>query len=187
MCCRGGSLVSKPFNLPFVLPNYCPAHSLATPSALASHAHSQLSEAQALAGYSAGEMADLVQQLAEARAERGEAAAKLAEAREEVSHLRSGEGWRGWMWCGGWGRSPAPRAAGMLSRAGVEKSAVARTAGCCLAACRRRQIARLLSPALLPPGPDGELRARIERLEKDVVIQRNRADVNSLFKEEHDR
>lgn len=78
--------------LPLVLPNYCPAHSLATPSALASHAHSQLSEAQALAGYSAGEMADLVQQLAEARAERGEAAAKLAEAREEVTHLRSGKG-----------------------------------------------------------------------------------------------
>lgn len=51
----------------------------------------QLSEAQALAGYSAGEMAELVQQLAEARAERGEAAAKLAEAREEVSRLRSGE------------------------------------------------------------------------------------------------
>lgn len=64
---------------------------------------------------------------------------------------------------------------------------VARTVGCCLAACRRRQTARLLSPALLPPGPDGELRARIEHLEKDVVIQRNRADVNALFKEEHDR
>ena len=55
----------------------------------------QLSEAQARAGYSAGEMAELVQQLAEARAERGEAAAKLAEAREEVARLRSGEA------CGG--------------------------------------------------------------------------------------
>lgn len=50
----------------------------------------QLAEAQALAGYSAGEMAGLVQQLAEAQGERGEAAAKLAEAREEVARLRSG-------------------------------------------------------------------------------------------------
>lgn len=38
-----------------------------------------------------------------------------------------------------------------------------------------------------PPGPDGELRAAVERLERDLVVQRNRADVNSLFKEEHDR
>lgn len=36
-------------------------------------------------------------------------------------------------------------------------------------------------------GPDGELRSRIERLEKEAVIQRNRAEVNALFKEEHDR
>lgn len=36
-------------------------------------------------------------------------------------------------------------------------------------------------------GPDGELRARIERLEREVTVQRNRADVNQLFKEEHDR
>ncbi len=76
---------------------------LQTPPALPPAA--QLSEAQALAGYSAGEMAELVQQLAEARAERGEAAAKLAEAREEVSRLRSGEAglqrssWDcGWVW-----------------------------------------------------------------------------------------
>lgn len=36
-------------------------------------------------------------------------------------------------------------------------------------------------------GPDGELRERIERLERDLMVQRNRADVNSLFKDEHDR
>ncbi|KAI3429238.1 hypothetical protein D9Q98_005337 [Chlorella vulgaris] len=41
--------------------------------------------------------------------------------------------------------------------------------------------------ALLRAGPDGELRGRIERLEKEAVIQRNRAEVNALFKEEHDR
>lgn len=52
----------------------------------------QLAEAQSLAGYSAGEMAELVQQLAEAQGERGEAAAKLAEARDEIGRLRSGTG-----------------------------------------------------------------------------------------------
>ncbi|EFN59880.1 hypothetical protein CHLNCDRAFT_132885 [Chlorella variabilis] len=45
----------------------------------------------------------------------------------------------------------------------------------------REEVARLRA------GPDGELRSRIERLEKDLVIQRNRAEVNALFKEEHDR
>ncbi|PSC67340.1 hypothetical protein C2E20_8974 [Micractinium conductrix] len=45
----------------------------------------------------------------------------------------------------------------------------------------REEVSRLRS------GPDGELRARIERLEKELVIQRNRAEVNALFKEEHDR
>lgn len=45
----------------------------------------------------------------------------------------------------------------------------------------REEVARLRS------GPDGELRSRIERLEKEAVIQRNRAEVNALFKEEHDR
>jgi hypothetical protein len=38
-----------------------------------------------------------------------------------------------------------------------------------------------------PAGPDGELREAIERLERDLVVQRNRAEVNALFKEEHDR
>eukprot|EP00887_Chlorella_sp_A99_P003226 scaffold9.g3226.t1 len=36
-------------------------------------------------------------------------------------------------------------------------------------------------------GSEGELRARIERLEREVIVARNRADVNALFKEEHDR
>ena len=75
-----GAITPGPSTLPHPIPP--PAHL------------PQLAEAQALAGYSAGEMAELVQQLAEAKAERGEAAAKLAEAREEVARLRSGAGWR---------------------------------------------------------------------------------------------
>jgi colicin import membrane protein len=35
--------------------------------------------------------------------------------------------------------------------------------------------------------PDGELRGRIQRLEREITVLRNRAEVNALFREEHDR
>jgi hypothetical protein len=54
--------------------------------------------------------------------------------------------------------------------------------------CRRSAaVAVAPAPPLLSAGPDGELRSRCERLEKEAAIQRNRAEVNSLFREEHDR
>lgn len=45
----------------------------------------------------------------------------------------------------------------------------------------REEVSRLRG------GSEGELRARIERLEREVIVARNRADVNGLFKQEHDR
>ena len=147
----------------------------------------QLAEAQALAGYSAGEMAEVVQALAEAQGERGEAAAKLAEAREEVGRLRSGA-----LLGGRWGALVCRGSKGQGCHVG----------GACWLwrKCVRPAHPRALhhctppsatttatTPPSRPAGPEGDLRARIERLEKDVTIQRNRADVNALFKEEHDR
>lgn len=39
----------------------------------------------------------------------------------------------------------------------------------------------------LRTGNEGELRGRLEALERDLLAARNRADVNALFREEHDR
>lgn len=41
--------------------------------------------------------------------------------------------------------------------------------------------------AALKTGADGDLRSRIQRLERDLTIARNRAEVNAMIKEEHDR
>ena len=45
----------------------------------------------------------------------------------------------------------------------------------------REELARLRS------GAEGDLRSRIESLERELQVSRNRAEVNALFREEHDR
>ena len=145
-----------------------------------------------------------MQQLAEAQGERSEVAAKLAESREEVARLRAGvcvcvvcRVCGGGVWRGGWGQGLRVGGHVLPRRRSARPAALALAAFlACLSPPRRlpalppRPTPGTAWHRLVPrpcAGPDGELRSRIERLEKDLVIQRNRAEVNALFKEEHDR
>lgn len=135
------------------------------------------------------ELAGVVQQLAAAEGERKELADRVADLRDDLARLRTGRGKLFlkrcrcccfWAW--GWAVYAfmlAVPAVHLLQRQGAQSGSCASPAG--------PATPKQPSPRLCHAGDEGELRVRIEKLEKELIVTRNARDVNALFKTEHDR